>query len=268
MEMYSREEIADQKELRKRAKLAAVIVSVLAAAVCVFLLIFVRPRSEKLFRIIAIVCAAFAGCFDIYIFSFIMPYMRPKPKQRSAGGKVLHVLGNILRQMHMYIIWILLSGVIVSFLFNLATDTIPSKKVSIYADVVSINEIELETVLNEDLPAGIKMVKAHTFSYHTFGMSNVGMDDIYIVAAKDIDQYIDGFAPAGEFLEPRDVFQYYIHGGEPYGVLVKSGGQGMASSYIDYEDGEEYYMFFGKDCLHKGADGAAAYIAERLLKLK
>ena len=49
--------------------------------------------------------------------------------------------------------------------------------------------------------------------------------------------------------------------GEPYGVLIKSGGQGMASSYIDYEAGEEYYMCFGKDCLHKGADGAAAYIA-------
>ena len=281
MEMYSREEIADQKELRKRAKLAAVIVSVLAAVVCVFLLIFVKPLNETLFRVIATVCAALAGCFDIYIASFIMPYMRPKPKQRSAGGKVLHVLGNILRQMHMYIIWILLSGIIVSFLFNLATDTTAAKKVTIYVDVESVMEKELETALNEDLPEGIKMVKVHTFSYHTFGMSNVGADDIYIVRAGDVVQYRDGFAPMEEFLgssEAVERLRQALGGGNsagsPGGADGNSPGDlyidgklcglliyywpltdsGASSGHIDYSmpgGGDmAYYLFFGKDCKH------------------
>ena len=270
MEMYSREEIAEQKNLRKNAKLAAVIASVLAAVVCIVLMILVKPLNETRFRIIATVCAVVAGCFDIYIASFVMPYMRPKPKQRSAGGKVLHVLGNMLRQFHMYVIWILLSGVIVSFLFNLVTDTTQAKKVSIYADVPAVREAELETVLNEDLPEGIKMTKVHTFSYHTFGMGALGADDIYIVSAENIEQYIDGFAPVSEFLAPQDIFQYYVHDGKPYGVLVKGSiwASGIAESYIDYEEGGEYYLFFGKDCVHPGKDGAAACIAEKLLQLR
>ena len=253
--MYSREEIAEQREMRKHAKLAAVLVSVLAALVCVVLLVLVKPLNETAFRIIASVAAALAGCFDIYIASFVMPYMRPKPKQRNTGGKILHVIGNVFRQMHMYIIWILLSAVIVSFLFNLATDTTQAKKVTIYVDAPSVSSALVETRLNEDLPEGIKMTKVHTFSYHTFGMGALGADDIYLVKEENIEQYKDGFAPLEEFRQLRSIDHYWIMEGKVYGVLTEF-------------EGEEYYLFFGKDCVHPGRDGAAAYVAERLMGAK
>ena len=255
MEMYSREEIAEQKDLRKRARTAAIIVSAAAAVVCIALMIAVKPLNETLFRIISGAAVAVAGCFDIYISSFVMPYMRPKPKQRKAGGKVLHVLGNILRQMHMYIIWIILSGIIVMFLFNLVTDSTQAKKVTIYVDAPKVSSAQVETVLNEDLPEGIKMTKVHTFSYHTFGMGNVGADDIYLVKEENIEQYIDGFAPLEEYRQLRSIDHYWIKDGKVYGVLTEF-------------EGEEYYLFFGKDCVHPGADGAAAYVAERLMGMK
>ncbi len=278
MELYSRDEISEQKVLRKRAKTAAIAVSAAAAVLCVILLILVKPLNETLFRVIASVAAGIAGCVDIYVASFIMPYMRPKPKQRSAGGKVLHVLGNMLRQLHMYVIWVLLSAVLVSFLFNLATDTVPAKKVTIWVDTASVKEAELETVLNEDLPEGIKMTKVHTFEYSTFGMANVGADDIYIVRESDVPTFIEGFAPVLAMLEPRDIFEYYVKDGTAYGVKVYSAGsgKGCAQGYIDYSAAqgaegalyEDCYLFFGKDCLHPGKDGAAAHIAEKLLKLQ
>ncbi|MBQ9890263.1 MAG: hypothetical protein IJM39_02530 [Firmicutes bacterium] len=255
MEMYSREEIAGQKNLRKRAKLAAVIISVLAAVVCVVLLITVKPLNETLFRVIASAAAAVAGCFDIYIASFVMPYMRPKPRQRKTGGKILHVLGNILRQTHMYIIWILLSAVLVSFLFNLATDTSRAKKVTVYVDAPDVASAQVETRLNADLPEGIKMTKVHTFSYHTFGMGNLGADDIYLVKEENTEQYAEGFAPLEGYYQFRSIDHYWVKDGVVYGVLMEF-------------EGEEYYLFFGKDCVHPGKDGAAAYIAERLMERK
>ena len=255
MEMYSREEIAGQKDLRRRAKTAAIIISALAAVVCVALMIAVKPLNETLFRIIASIAVAVAGCFDIYIASFVMPYMRPKPKQRKAGGKVLHVLGNILRQMHMYIIWIILSGIIVMFLFNLVTDTTQAKKVTIYVDAPEVRSARIETELNGDLPEGIKMTKVRTFSYHTFGLGNVGADDIYLVKEENIEQYIDGFAVLEEYMQPRSIDRYWGKDGKAYGLLMEF-------------EGEEYYLFFGKDCVHPGRDGAAAYVAEKLLGIR
>ncbi len=267
MEFYSREDIAEQKEMRKRVKTAAIAVSAFAMLVCVILLIAVKPLNEKLFRIIAIVCAALAGCFDIYISSFVMPYMRPKPKARNAGGKVLHVLGNIVRQTHMYVIWILISAVFVSFLFNLATDVRREKKVTIFVQADSIREEELETVLMDKLPEGIKMVKVHTFSYSLFGVSELGEDDIYIVKASDLEQYDGNFAPLPDYFDVSTSDKVYSKGGIALGLLVHTGGAGCASEYIDYGN-DDYYLFFGKACCHPGKDGAAADIAEKLLQLR
>ena len=296
MEIYTREEIAEQKNLRKKARLAAVVISAAAFLLCLVLLILVKPLNEKSFRIAACIAAALAGCFDIYIASFIMPYMRPKPVRRKTGGKVLHVLGNIVRQTHMYIIWILLSAVLVSFLFNLATDTRPAKKVTIYADVESIRQPELETVLGENLPEGIRMVKVRTFSYHTFGMGKLGADDIYIVSADNMEQYAEGFAAAEDFLgkektaelveaaqlrlrdgqvQVKSPGSFYGKDGKLCGILIyyyPACESGAASEYIDYSksgaDAVSYYLCFGKDSLHPGKDGAAADAAAKLLQLK
>jgi len=299
MEMYSREEISEQKDLRSRAKAAAFAVCAVAAAICAVLLICVRPLNEGLFRVIASAAAVLAGCVVIYVSSFVLPYMRPKPKKRGFGGKVLHVLGNIVRQLHMYIIWGLIAAIFVSFLFNLATDTKPEKKVTIWVDADSVKSAELQTVLDEDLPEGIKMTKVHSFSYSVFGMAQPGADDIYIVKAENAEQFLEGFAPLEQFLggtegaealrsalresvsvkdtgdaQLKPLGDYYGKDGALLGIMVFYSPlytSGAASEYIDYSaeegSGMAYYIFFGKDSLHPGKDGAAAYIAQRLLQL-
>ena len=268
MEIYSKEELDRQREERKRAKIVMAAVTAAAVIFCVVMLCVVTPLNEKLCRALAIAAAALAGCVDIYIVGFILPYIRPDSFYKPGTGKVKRVLKNILRQLLLYIMWSIIAGLAVSFIFNQVTDTVPAKKVTIFADVPSMSSAELEAELGKDLPEGIKMVKAHTFSYSMFGMAGDNQSDIFIVKKSDVEEYIENFAPLSGFLAPRDIYQYYMHDGVPYGVLVKSSGPGIAASYIEYEEGEEYYMFFGKLSPHPGTDGAAAYIAKRLFLLK
>ena len=248
MELYTKEEIAGQKASKKHWKLAAWTLSAAAAFLCAALLIAVRPLSESAFRAIAIVSAALTGCFDIYVASFILPYMRPKPKDTGRLGKVLRVLSNIFHQTHMYVIWILLSALLVSFLFNLRTDAPAAKKVEIYIDAENIQEAELETLLDRDLPQGIRMVKVHGFDYAAFGSHPQGSGDIYIVPESRIAEFSEGFTDAEGSL-----------------VYSASTGRGPGASYIRYRD-EDYYLFYGNAGLHL-EDGAAEYIGRCFMGL-
>ena len=263
MDIYSHDEIAEQKGLRKAAKIAAAAVCVIAAVICAVLLCVVKPETETRCRVFASVAAVIAGIVVIYICSFVLPYMRPKPKKRSFGGSVLHVLGNMLRQLHMYVFWGILACMLVMFLFNLVTDTTKEKKVTVFIDSDPVNETALESYLNEGLPEGIKMTKVHSFSYNAFGMNTVGADDIYIVQEADIDRFIDGFAPLYEFWPKRSVDVIWDKEGTAYGLKIND----PDGSLTGMDPSGSYYIFFGKDCVHPGTDGAAAKIAERLLEL-
>ncbi len=249
MELYSAEEITAQKGLRNRFRAAMIIVSAAAALFCFALFLTVNPLNESRYRIFACIAAGLAGCFDIYVSSFIMPYLRPKPKKRSAWGKVLHVLSNIFHQMHMYGIWIILSAIIVSFIFNQLTDTVPQKKVQIYVDAPVIREAELEYELDKDLPEGIKLVKVHPVDYSMFGTADPAEIDILIVRRSWMEEHAEMFEMQGE--------------------LCRSGGtgNGAAASYIGYLEGD-YYLVYGPDSPHAGGGGAAEYVAARFLELE
>ena len=269
MEIYSREEIAEQKDMRKRAKTAMLIVSAMAAVFCIVLMCLVDPIRSMLFRILASIALSLAGCFDIYMMSFVLPYMRPRPKKRSPAGKVLKVLSNILHQLHMYVIWIILAVMLSSFMFNCVTDTTAAKKVTIFIDVETLREAELEVELNKDLPEGIKMTKVHPFTYSIFGNNAVGGDDIYIVKESDIKKYLEGFAPVDGFIDVPEDRSVYSSGGIVYGVLYREKQANVIfdrdDALIEWDPLEDYYLFFGKNGPHPGKDGAAAYIAKKLL---
>ncbi len=273
MDIYSREEIAEQKDMRKHAKTAMVIVSAVAVVFCIVLMCLVNPVRSMRFRVFASVALSVAGCFDIYMMSFVLPYMRPRPKKRTPAGKVLKVLSNILHQLHIYVIWIILAVMLASFLFNLVTDTTAAKKVTIFVDVETLREAELETMLNNDLPEGIKMTKVHPFTYSVFGMNTVGGDDIYIVKESDIEKYLEGFAPLSEFIDVPEGRSVYISEGIAYGIFYRPDASQMGpvldydDVLIDWDPKENYYLFFGKNGLHPGKDGAAAYIARKLLAI-
>ncbi|MCR5009723.1 MAG: hypothetical protein K6A91_02150 [Clostridia bacterium] len=268
MEIFSREELDKQKAGRKRAMAAMIAVSAAAVVFCIVLFCIVDPLNEKLCRILAAAAVSAAGCFDIYVCGYILPYIRPDQFYKPGTGKVVKVLRNLLRQLLLYLMCIILASILTTFIFNRITDTSPQHKVAVFIDVPSVKSAELQTVLDEDLPEGIKMTKVHTFNYDMFGYSGGDEADIYIVAADRIGEFIDYFAPVSEFLPPRSIYQYYVHDGVPYGVLVKGGGYAASAEYISYEEGKEYYLFFRKGSVHPGPDGASAYIAERLMTLK
>ena len=266
--MYTSDEISGQKELRRHARIAMAAVSGAAVLVCAVLLIAVRPVNDTLFRVIATAAVVLAGCFDIYMASYVLPYMRPRPKKRSLPGRAGHVAGNILRQLHMYIIWGIVAGIFVSFLFNLRTDTVPLKKVTVWVDVADVQSEYFETELDRHLPEGIKLVKVHSTSYSLFGLEQIGSDDIYILPEDSAEAYLQGFAPLSEFAEIGDDLFYKDN--DAYGILVCSadGERCAAGKYIEYRQGRNYYLFFGKDSLHKGPAGAAVQIARDLLGLE
>ena len=268
MEIYSEEELKRQKARKKRAKIAMAAVSGAALIVCVVLFCVVTPLNEKTCRAAAIVIASAAACFDVYVCGYVLPYIRPDQFGKQPGSKAGKVARNILRQLLLYLLCIILSAIFTTFIFNRITDTVPEKKVSVFAEVRSVKSAELEMALDRDLPEGIKMVKVRTFDYDLFGFAGSSGADIFIVEESRAEEYMEHFAPAAEFLEPRDIFKYYMHDGEPYGVLIHSGAVGGASEYFAYEDGKDYYMFFGNASAHPGTDGAASYVADQLLKMK
>ena len=266
MEIYSQEELKRQKQIKKRARIAVAAVSAAALIVCVVLFCTVTPFNEKACRIWAIVAASLAACFDVYVCSFVLPYMRPDAFSKSGtAGKVAR---NIFRQLLLYILCVILAAIFVTFIFNRITDTVPEKKVSIFADVPSVKSAELEVLFSDDLPDGIKMVKARTFDYDFFGFSGGNEGDIFIVEEGSIDRCIEHFAPLSDFLPPRSIYQYYVHDGVLYGILIKGGGNAVAAEYFEYTEGRNYYLFFGNQSPHPGVGGEAAQIAERLMMLR
>lgn len=246
MEIYSREELDKQKIRKKRAKIIMAAVSFAALAVCVVLFCIVEPLNEKTCRIWAVVAASAAACFDMYVVGFVLPYLKPDAfaKSRSKAGRVLR---NILRQLLLYLLCIILAAVFTTFIFNRITDTTADKKVSVFIDSSSIKSAEMENELDKDLPEGIKLVKVHSFDYDFFGFSGADEADIYIVRGSRVQELSDHLVPGA--------------------VPVYGNGAEAAASYIEYDEGEEYYLFLGKKSAHL-EDGAAGYIVERLLRLK
>ncbi len=242
-------------------------VSAAAVIVCVVMFCIVTPFNERPCRFWSAAALSLAACFDVYVGSFVLPYLKPDAygKPRGKAGKAAR---NLLRQLLLYLLCVILAAIFTTFVFGRIRDTVPEKKISIYADVPSVKSAELEVLFSEDLPEGIKMVKAHTFDYDVLGFSGGNEADIFIVEAANAEKYLEHFAPVSEFLPPRSIYQYYVHDGVPYGILIKGGGNSSASEYIDYQEGREYYLFFGKQSRHPGMDGAAANIAERLMMLR
>ena len=125
----------------------------------------------------------------------------------------------------------------------------------------------------ESLPEGIKMVKAHSFSYSMFSGEELMAADLYLVRGSDIPSYYESFLPLPEAYAAGG--ETYAYQGVTYGLRVydAASGKGAASSYITYTGGEraveDYYLCFGVTSLHCGKQDEAAFsIADTLLSLE
>lgn len=180
------------------------------------------------------------------------------------------VIKNVWSQLHRFVLWALLSTIFWAWIFTLVTDTVPEKKVTLYIQTEECQSRELSLKLEESMPEGIKMIKAHPFSYATFGSADLLGADLFVVRESEAEEMLPSFAPLdGEELD-RGERELYVRDGVCYGVKVRDGKEagGAAAAFIGYEPGESYYLFFNAESPHLGSgDGAALRVAEALLKL-
>ena len=179
----------------------------------------------------------------------------------------MRVLKNIVSQLHVYIVWLILSAVLWGFVFNLLTDAPAEKKLVLFADVEVCRDRELSTALEKSKPEGIRFVQAHSFNYALFDESGLLNADLYIVRSGSVEEYRDSFRALDPAKLPAEGLTFYELDGQPCGIRVWDGETGCAAEYLGYGEGE-YYLFLGVNSLHAGEKDDAAYelIAE-LLKL-
>ncbi len=181
----------------------------------------------------------------------------------------MRVLKNIWSQLHRFVLWALLSTIFWAWIFTLVTDTRPEYKVTLYIQSENCRSVELSLKLEETMPEGIKLVKAHPFSYATFSNADLLGADFFLVRERDAEEMLPSFAPLDGEDWDFGGREQYCRDGVFYGVKVRGAAEkGVASAYIDYEPGEDYYLFFNIDSPHlSSGDGAALRVAEELLKL-
>ncbi len=161
----------------------------------------------------------------------------------------MKTLKNILSQLHSFALWALASVLLWGWIFGLATDTTPDKKIMIFCHVPELRDVELTMALEEDLPEGIKMVQVHPFDYVMFDTVSITRADILIVPAIDVPELGDEIVP--------------LEGEEGAQVYDPDTGEGVLLDYITYGE-EDYYLFLGANSAHL-EDGAAAEMAKQLL---
>lgn len=179
----------------------------------------------------------------------------------------MRVLKNILSQLHVYTVWLILSAVLWGFVFGLLTDAPAEKKLLLFAEVEHCEDTALSARLEEEKPAGIRLIRAHSFDYVMLDEAALRNADLYIVKAENIENYRDSFRPLDpEKIDTASLALYEIDG-EACGIRVWDGESGCAASYIDYGEGE-YYLFLGANSLHAGkADDAAYWMIGEILEM-
>lgn len=155
---------------------------------------------------------------------------------------------NAFSHLYLYVLWGVLSAVIWIFVFGFVTDTSIYKKVTLFVDA-QVEDTALAVELERDMPDGIEMIKVHPFSYAMFDDSNITTADMFIIPESEIDVYASAFAD----IEGIKVWDAKSH-------------TGAAAQFIDYPD-EDCWLFFNIDGVHL-EDGAAMFVAEKLLKIK
>ena len=166
----------------------------------------------------------------------------------------MKILKNIASQLHAFLLWLVVSVIFWSWIFTMVTDTSPDKKVTVYCHVPGIQDTALAAALEEHMPAGLEMIKVHSFDYVMFDVESIELGDIFIIPASEIGTYGGSFVPVGE--EP---------GVKVYDAAT---GDGAAMTYIQYEAaGEDFYLFLGAQSVHL-EDGKALEVARELLAIQ
>ncbi len=161
-----------------------------------------------------------------------------------------------IRNIHRYVLWAVISVVLWSWIFMLATDAPRAKKVTVYIDAPSVDERGLMIDLEKELPKGIRFVKVSSFESLEYGMYTEDAD-VYVIPASKLEGAAEGLAPLP-------------FGGEGYsagGVLLAV----KLTGFGPYIKGEDLYICVNASSPHSGLEGskddAAIVIAEMIMEL-
>lgn len=183
---------------------------------------------------------------------------------------------KLLSLLPVLLLWAFISAFLWTWIFSFLTDTVPEKKLTLYADVPAMEGTALAVRLEaEDFP-GIRMVQARMFSQVLFDTEALRKADLYIIPLSRAEEYRDAFAPLPEAFAGEA--ELLLLDGVPYGIPVYTpgGGTDVAGSYIRYAvpgaAEEPYYLVFGARSVHLAgnegaADSLAAELALALLRL-
>ena len=179
------------------------------------------------------------------------------------------MIRRTLSRFPVYVLWALASVILWMYVFSFLTDASPAKKLSVYISTEEVQDVELAARLEEDgLPDGIRMIKAHPFSYAAFSDSDLLAADLYVVKASEADGWRDSFRPL-----PDGLTGDLDLGGGIQGIRVYDAqtGSGVYDDLIGYAvpgvPAEDYYLFFGAGSQHtESGDGAALWFAQRFLE--
>ena len=169
------------------------------------------------------------------------------------------------------LLWMMAVVMFGGFVFNQITDTVHARKIVIYADCEVTDAAALAARLEEGLPAPIRMVKVHPFTYAMFGSGSIASADLYIVPASHVPDYRDWFRSPPEGTEGA----VPVPGAEDLsGIPVFiPGGIAAAAEYFAYDPAETWFLLFGSASPHMSgnegaADGLAAEAARLLLSVQ
>ena len=164
----------------------------------------------------------------------------------------MKVLKNIVSRFHIFLLWFVVSFMFWSWIFTIVPDTSPEKKVTVYCHVPAVQDTALAVALEEHMPAGLEMVKVHSFDYVMFDEESINKGDVFIIPASEVELFADNLVPMGEEQGAK--------------VYDASTGAGVAMEYIQYAD-EDFYLFLGAGSEHL-EDGKALEVARLILAMK
>ena len=180
----------------------------------------------------------------------------------------MRIIKNILSQLHVYVVWLILSVVLWGFVFNFLTDAPAEKKLVLFAEVSGVQDRGFCAELEKNKPAGIRMIQAHSFDYVMFDEQSLINADVYIVPRESVEAYRDSFRALDLSKLKAEKLSFYEIDGKPCGIRVWDGKAGSASAYFAYGEGE-YYLFLGANSLHAGdVDDAAYWMIGEILQMK